>query len=278
MAPSTKLETAPARAPGCSVGLLDMGQLQAERYTPLLSADERAKHSTLQGRRRKDEWLAGRLAAKHIFLNRLELSGQSMGPQWRPTLTVLTPEALETYSPWMYRQVEVLSKDGKPGLVWCGAERRESISLSHAGGVSCASITSGAGTAIDIETAAPRVGAFYRNNFTAAERAWAHRWSGGESGRSNWYFTLLWTLKESVLKLGWLKQAGVWELPRIEIDGLPGFDHAGPFWSSSTIGSDFLVFTARVKEACRVMQVQVAVSGTRNFVLTVMNPRSGVSK
>jgi 4'-phosphopantetheinyl transferase superfamily len=278
MAPGTNLETAPARTGSCSVGLLGAGQLHGEQYARLLSTDEMAKYLGLPAGRRKEEWLAGRLAAKHIFLNRLERSEESLGPQWRPTLTVLTPDSLRTYSPWMYRQVEVHTSDGKPSLVWCGTERPESISLSHAGGVSCASISSGAPTAIDIETAAPRVGAFYRNNFTAAEREWAHLGAVRESRRSNWYFTLLWTLKESVLKLGWLKQAGVWELPRIEIDDLPGFDPFGPFWSNSTIGRDFLVFTARVKEACRVMQVQVAVSGTRNFVLTVMNPRSGVSK
>jgi 4'-phosphopantetheinyl transferase EntD len=278
MVPRTNLEPAAASTSSCSVGLLDAGRLQDERYMPLLSADERAKYLTLPSLSRKGEWLAGRLAAKHVFLNRLELSEESSGQQWRPTLTVLTAEALGTYSPWMYRQVEVLSDDGRPSLVWCGRQRPENISLSHSGGVSCASIASGARTAIDIETAAPRVGAFYRNNFTEAERAWAHGGAGGERVRSNWYFTLLWTLKESVLKLGWLKQAGVWEIPRIEIDGLPGFDHTGPFWSNSTIGSDFLVFTASVKEACRVMQVQVAVSGTRNFVLTVMNPLSGVSK
>jgi phosphopantetheinyl transferase (holo-ACP synthase) len=178
----------------------------------------------------------------------------------------------------MYRQVEVLSNNGRPRLAWCGRERPENISLSHAGGVSSASIASGAPTAIDIETAVERVGAFYRNNFTEAERAWAHSGAGGESRRSNWYFTLLWTLKESVLKLGWLKRAGLWGIPRIEIDGLPGFEYIEPFWCNSSIGSDFLVFTARVREACRVMQVQVAVSGTRNLVLTVMNPRSGVSK
>lgn len=276
MAPSTNLET--ARVASCSVGLLDVGQLQDERHLSLLSASERASYLGLPGLRRKEEWLAGRLAAKQIFLDRLERSETSLGQEWRPALSVLKPEAFDTYSPWMYRQVEVHTRDGKPGLVWCGSARPEHLSLSHAGGVSCASISAGAPTAIDIETSAPRVGAFYRNTFTAAEREWAHREAGGESGRSNWFFTLLWTLKESVLKLSWLKQAGVWELPRIEIEGLPGFEPFGPFWSNSTALNDFLVFTARVREACRVMQVQVAVSGTRNLVLTVMNPRSGVSK
>lgn len=264
--------------PSCSVGLLDAGQLQDEEYTSLLSVEERAKYLSLPRRGRKREWLAGRLAAKHIFLNRLAMSQESPGTQWKPRLTVLTSEALGLYSPWMYQKVEVLSAGGKPSLVWCGHERPENISLSHAGGVACASIAVGAPIAVDIETSVPRVGPFYRNNFTEAERDWANRGAEGEAGRSNWYFTLLWTLKESALKLGWLDRAGVWELPRIEIEGLPGRDHFGPFWCNSTMGSDFVVFTASVKEDCRVMQVQVAVGGTRNFVLTVMNPRSGVSK
>jgi hypothetical protein len=277
MVPHTKTEVERACSDGCAVGLLDARRLH-DKELLLLSADERDRYKCLPGRSRKDAWLAGRLAAKHIFLNRLEMSQESSDPGWMPTLTTLTPEALGVYSPWMYRKVEVLSSGGKPSLLWCGKPRPENISLSHAGGASCASITFGAPTAIDIETAVPRVCAFYRNNFTEAERDWAHLGKDGESERSNWNFTLLWTLKESALKLGWLDGAGVWELPRIEINGLPGPDSIEPFWRNSTMGSDFVVFTAKVKAQSRVMQVQVAVSGTRNFVLTVMNPRSGVSK
>jgi len=80
----------------------------------------------------------------------------------------------------MYQQVEVVTNGGKPSLAWCGQTRPESISLSHSGSESCASIAFGAPTAIDVESTGPRIDAFYRSNFTEAERAWALGGSEGE--------------------------------------------------------------------------------------------------
>ncbi|HEY0097599.1 MAG TPA: 4'-phosphopantetheinyl transferase superfamily protein [Pyrinomonadaceae bacterium] len=280
-APHTKTEATAARFDDCFVGWLDVCELQDREYTSHLSVDERAKYLSLRGERRKSEWLAGRLAAKHLFLNWLEPAREIRSGQWNPGLSRLSGEALAAYSPWMYRKVEVLSDGEKPGLVWCGRKRKESLSISHAGGISCASIALEKPVAIDVETAVDRHGAFYRNTFTEVEKNWVAR-VGGDDGLSsaNWCFTLLWSLKESVLKLGWLDGASIWNLSRIEIDGLPGLNQPGfnrrePFWRSRNLSDAFVVFTARVKEPRRAMRVQVAVTGTRNFVLTVMNPLIG---
>lgn len=273
----TKTDPIPACSNDCFVGLLDVSELQDKAYTSHLSRDERAQYMGLRNESRKSEWLAGRLSAKYLFLNRLEMSQVTQSQQWRPTLAKLSSEALGVYSPWMYQKVEVLSNGGIPSLVWCGKDRPESISLSHAGDVSCASIGFGAATAIDIETAVPRNDAFYTNTFTEAERNWATHGAGGESISSTWSFTLLWTLKESALKLGWLTPASLWNLPKIEIDGLPDLNHIGQFWCSCKMDDNFVVFTARVKDHCRVMHVQVAIIGTRNIVLTVMKPIIGAT-
>lgn len=283
MEPHTKTEPNPARSNNCFVGWLDVCELQDKEYKNYLSPEERAKHASLPGERRKSEWLAGRLAAKHLFLNCLETYGEIRSERWSPGLSQLSAVALGVYSPWMYRKIEVLSDGGQPGLVWCGKARTESVSISHAGGISCASIASGKPVAIDVESAVRRNGAFYRNTFTEKEKLWVARVADGESRSANWCFTLLWTLKESAMKLGWLDVASIWNLPRIEIDGLPGFNRHGfnqiePFWRSSNMSDAFVVFTARIKETCRAMQVQVGVAGTRNFVLTVMNPLIGAVK
>jgi len=275
MVPHTKTAPNTACSNDCSVGLLDVCELQDKEFTSHLSSHERALYMGLRNESRKREWLAGRLSAKYLFLNRLDLPHVTQSQQWRPTLSKLSLEALGVYSPWMYQKVEVLPNGGMPSLVWCGKDRPESISLSHAGGFSCASIALGATTAIDLETAVPRNDAFYTNNFSEAEINWAARRADGESISSSWSFTLLWTLKESALKLGWLNHASLWNLPRIEIDGLPRLDHIGRVLCSSTMDEDFVVFTARVKDPRRVMKVRVAVTGTRNLVLTVMNPLIG---
>lgn len=273
MEPHTKTETNPARANDCFVGVLDVCELQDRDFTSHLSAGERAKFESLPGERRRSEWLAGRLAAKHLFLNRLEMFEGSRSETWRPALSKLSAGALGVYSPWMYRKVEVLAHEGKPRLVWCGKERAERVSLSHTNGLSSACVASGTPTAIDVETSTGRHEAFYRNTFTEAERYWVARGTGGELGRANWYFTLLWTLKEAALKLGWT--ASLWNLPRIEIDGLPGLSHLEPLWRSRNVGDAFVVFTARLKKDGREMRVRAAVAGTRNYVLTVMNPLIG---
>lgn len=273
MEPHIKTENIPARADDCFVGTLDVCELQGGDYANHLSSDERAKYASLPGERRKSEWLAGRLAAKHLFLNRVEMFEGARSKNWRPALSKLSAEALGVYSPWMYRKVEVLTDDGKPRFVWCGNARTERVSLSHTGGLSCACIASGTPTAIDVETSVRRHEAFYRNTFSEVERYWATRGADDKLSEANWYFTLLWTLKESALKLGWT--ASLWNLPRIEIDGLPGLNRLEPLWRSRTMGDAFVVFTARVKDACREMRVRVAVAGTRNYVLTVMNPLIG---
>jgi hypothetical protein len=262
----------------CSVGLLDAGELRPEEYTRYLSGDEKTNYMALRSQTRKREWLAGRLTVKYIFLNRLELSPEAQDEDWRPALSRLSSATLGDYSPWMYQKVQVLTSGGKPNLTWCGKARPESISLSHSGDVSCASIGFGKATAIDIEAAVPRLDAFYRINFSELEKRWAIRVAGGEQIRSDWLFTLLWTFKESVLKLGWLKQATIWSFPWIEINGLPRANDIRRFWHSSLMNSDFAVFTLSVKEHCRVRPVQVAVTGTRNLILTVMNPLGGVVK
>jgi hypothetical protein len=260
---------------GCSVASLESRELRDD-YADHLSVSERAKYMNLPAQDRKSEWLAGRLAVKYLFLNRLEQSQGTQAEQSSPTLSKLSSSALRAFSPWMYQQVEVVTKAGKPGLAWCGQARRESISFSHSRSMSCASIALGTPTAIDLETTGARVDAFYRNTFTEAERSWAVSQADGDSLKANWFFTLLWTMKESALKLGWLKS--LWNLPRIEIAGLPGAKNLGPLWYGKTIGNDFAVFTVSVMEHCRVMKVRVAVTGTRNFILTVMNPLGGVVK
>jgi hypothetical protein len=277
MATHTKTEPTPAHSNDCFVALLDVRELQNNEYVGHLSVAERGKYMSLPRQSRKREWLAGRLAAKYLFLHRLELTQETRGRRQRPALSKLSTAALAVYSPWMYQQVEVLASGGKPSLVWCGKERAESISISHAGGVSCACLAFGVPATLDVEIAVPRRDAFYRKTFTEAESAWVARGADGEVVRANWYFTLLWTLKEAAAKSGWLKQASLWNLPRIEIGSLPAPDQIRPFWRSSTMDDAFALFTARIKEDRRALQVQVAVAGTRNFVLTVMNPQTGAA-
>src|SRR5216683_2180877 len=89
---------------GCSVASLESRELHYDAFTDHLSVAERAKYASLLSQSRKSEWLAGRLAAKYLFLNRLELSQGTESRQRSPTLSKLSSAALRAYSPWMYEQ------------------------------------------------------------------------------------------------------------------------------------------------------------------------------
>ncbi|MBV8859357.1 MAG: 4'-phosphopantetheinyl transferase superfamily protein [Acidobacteria bacterium] len=272
MGPRTDTAPSAARADERVVGLLEVCELRGGEYAGHLSARERAKYVRLPGGGRKGEWLAGRLAAKYLFLSRLE---GACRPRGEAPLLKLSAEALGAYSPWMYRAAEVLSDGGAPRLFWCGGERTERLSLSHTRGVAGACLTAGAPAAIDVETVAPRHGAFYRKNFTEAERRWAAGRAGGGAAGPDWCFTLLWALKESALKLGWLSQSSVWSFPRIQIGGLPDLDRVGPFCWTGALGDACASFTARVEEDSRVTHARVTAAGTRGLVLTTMSPLIG---
>jgi phosphopantetheinyl transferase len=265
----------PALGGDCRVALLESRELDERDYTCHLSIDERTKYMALPNQTRKNEWLAGRLAAKYIFLSRLEAPQVTHKKRWRPSLSKLTSDSFNLYPAWMYQQVEVATGGAKPSLVWCGQARPEGVSLSHSGGLSCVSVAFNAFTAIDIENTAPRFAAFHRINFSNAERRWVN---AAPSFRSDWFFTLLWTLKESVLKLGCFAQASIWNLPWIEIEGLPGVNDIEHFCFSSALSNDFAVFNLTVKQHTCAIPVQVAVTGTRSLVLTVLNPLTGVIK
>jgi hypothetical protein len=151
----------------------------------------------------------------------------------------------------------------------------ESISLSHTDSESCACLTFAGPASVDIERCVPRVNAFYRRTFTDAERDWVCSGSGNDKIRSNWLFTLLWTFKESALKLESVDQTGVWDLPQIEIGDLPEADR---FLTprSDSVSTSFSMFRVCIREPHRARQVQVAVTGSRNLILSVMNPLRGV--
>lgn len=261
----------------CSAALLESSELLTADYTTHLSVREVKRWEQISSTPRKLEWLAARLAAKYLFLSGFEM-GQHALPR-EHGLIKLTSDMLRRHSPWTYRSVEVLPPDDesqeKPVLTWCGARRNENVSLSHCNGVACASLAT-TPTAVDIEIATSRVSAFYRKTFTAAERTWVSSSARDDEFTASWFFTLLWTLKESALKLKLLTSATLWQLPHIEIEGLPDLETFART-ATGTLALEHLVsFPVRIKEPQGELPVQVAVAGTRNWILTVMNSRPGV--
>jgi phosphopantetheinyl transferase len=129
-------------------------------------------------------------------------------------------------------------------------------------------------TSVDLENSVPRVEPFYRKTFSIAEQSWVTRAAGADKFSSDWLFTFLWTLKESALKLQ--TDQTLWDLPRIEIGDLPEPEHFSQPRNDRTFVDHFSTFPVSVRNRQRTNRVQVAVTGSRNLILTLMKPLSGV--
>ena len=142
-----------------------------------LSPAEIAYLGTLRFPRRREDWLAGRWAAKRL-LAALQLGGEPFAP---------TETAL------------LRSPSGAPVLHHRGRPLPHSLSLSHrAGGVLCACCPlPGVALGVDLEWVEDRHPAFYQDYFTPAEQAFA---AEVEPYAPAVWFTLLWSAKEAVLK------------------------------------------------------------------------------
>src|ERR1043166_4273114 len=125
------------RPAGCWVAVLETQRLVGTEkdYTIYLSAAERERHAALRNSKRRLEWLAGRLAAKHPFLQRLGVRVPYCGPCGRPALLQLAAQSLDSFPAWMYQSIEVPAgtdpQDPAPRFRWCGRAKEDAVSLSH---------------------------------------------------------------------------------------------------------------------------------------------------
>jgi len=262
----------------CTVAVLDSTEVSEEAHIHCLSGKEIKKIAGIKNKKRRSEWLAGRLAAKYLFLNLMNMNITDIktggDKQSHPTLLKLTSEMLRSFSPWMYRRMEVLpnnmTQSGYPHLTWDGNHSKIHVSLSHTSGMACACIASAGAIGIDMELAIPRIESFYKGNFTSLERNWAMRSGNTVDIAANWLFTLLWTIKESALKSRISNEISVWDFPRIEIKILSERDYILASFNNTRFDNNFLIFGANINEQNRSRYAQVALTATRNLILTVI--------
>lgn len=192
--------------------LLDSGQ--GGDPAALLGPEERVVYDSLAAPKRRQEWLAGRVAAKRLVLNSLDVEGSR----------VLNPQ-----------QVQVLSReDGSPAVYidfGDGRGRRDAeadlglvgVSISHrsfftgvpggegvSGLVAAAAVRPPLTVGIDVELVESRAPVFEQDYFTREERSW----TGGDPFR----ITVGWSAKEAVLKAN---RSGLSQAPRtVEVLGV----------------------------------------------------------
>jgi hypothetical protein len=146
---------------------------------------------------------------------------------------------LEGMSPESYRRVEVRRDgDGAPHLVRDDVATDVDdarVSIAHSGGWAVAALGLGGAVGVDIEHVGPRQRGFYEANMTDGERRWMFRAPERDADRIG---TLLWVLKEAVLKTGASAARTIWEMSAIDIEVATPAADVVEAWPLNETGSE----------------------------------------
>ncbi len=246
-----------------ALALVAAGAVAEETHGDHLSSRETAHLSGLANPRVRRRWLAGRMAAKNLLLGG--------GPPRGSRLVALDGESLRAFPAASYREIELLpAPSGPPRPTRRGHELPARVSISHAGGLSCAALAApGAAAGIDLETAAPRVEAFYRGNFTPRERQWADAGARSTSLSADWIYTFLWTLKEAALKAGVTAMQSVWEIAGLEIELPADLPERLAASRRAVLGECFATFETVVCAARRSTRARIETTSTPELILSL---------
>jgi len=243
-------------APG-PIAILDSRLLAGRNYEEFLSRREQEEFLRFRTPVRKSEWLAGRLSSKFLFLSECG--------------RVLSVADLARFPASMYRNTEVTRNDSvRFGLpqVGRGVEFRD-VAISHTSGIACALLGDGETIAVDIERVESRSPVFYRGNFTEGERARAAESSRRLNLDPHWTLTLLWSIKECLLKTAAYNDLSVWDMPALDLRVISGEDDlVHPQSAREFSGFVFLGVEATGRNGA--VSRRVAVSGRYDLVITAI--------
>jgi len=245
------------------VATLDSAALIGRDYLDCFSDAERRDILCARNSQRRQERVAGRLAAKFLFLSQRHAG---------PSLIHLTPALLDRYTAREYSSAEVFrSEEVNQGLP--RISNQNTVALSHTNGLACAFLGNEQAIAIDMERAEPRTPAFYQGNFTAHERSWAAQVSGRLSLQLHWTFTFLWTVKECLLKTPWFRDLSIADLPSMNVRIASAEEQLVHPHSAREFLAGFVFLQADVADARRTVHVNLALSGRHDLVLTALQRR-----
>ena len=201
-----------------------------------LSAAERRRLAQLTVKKRREDWLGGRLAAKALVRRSWPRAGA------KPAWSAMTVAADANGEPELLLDAEAGATlhDGAPRL-----------SISHSGDVAAAVVSWDHDrlVGIDVERVARRDAAFARTYFTEAEQAWA----AAEAAPARAH-TILWAVKEAALKaLGVVAKV---DMRALEVQPR-GTTSGAPAASAAEATAFALLLRGEAAEAARARGLQV---------------------
>lgn len=198
--------------PGISLSV--SGSMQLERWDSYFSDRELAHFRSIGHADRRIRWTRGRIVAKYLFLSQMYKGGAG-------SCIDLAPNQLNEFSPWMYRNTEVLSKGipqyAYPVIQWCKEEADIGVSIAHLNSKSCVCLHNSWKLGVDLEQVRPLRAAFYKKTFSREEQEWVATMVSQSNVTPFALFTLLWTLKEAALKAGISEKISVWNFSTLNL-------------------------------------------------------------
>jgi 4'-phosphopantetheinyl transferase EntD len=250
------------------VAALDSAPITAEIQESCLRENEMLEAAAILNPLRRDEWVAGRIAAKYAFLCG-EAFPESAG-SGALHLQKLSSADLAAFNSEAYRSVSVVrnqAQGGGPASVgWSSSSDTMQVAISHSAGVSCASVGTSGVCSLDLESPAPRVPEFYLHTFTNREREWVSACAGACGLHHDWLYTLLWSARECLLKTPRFTALSLWNMPALEIEIREGVERLVKVYQSKDLSGSFELFEANTFNG----PFRLAVAGAPNLILTAI--------
>ena len=256
-----------------AVSVMDSRCFTEESCLGLLTENERHHYSSMPNRQRKTAWVGGRVVAKHLFLDRLSRTGEEGSCRWIRGVEWLNSTTIQEFPAWAYREVEIMPRVGAVGcpmITWSGKAHPVRVSLAHTSNLFAACLDGVKPVGLDVEVSVPRARAFYYSNFSWAERSWVESFSQFGTRCVDRAYTLLWCLKESVIKSQRSDEISIWHLPRIHVQLLCGTGVVAEALCSGIGIGPVLLSEVEVQLDKQTRTAEVALTSSRDEILTVL--------
>lgn len=242
-----------------------------------LTVGEKCCLKAIGSRARRDSWLAGRMAAKCLVLKSGLQDGRASSRRASEigAMTTLCNDDLNAFSAQDYATIEILAARTRlgsaPSMRIASTPRVDlRVCLTHCGSISSALVYAGGSAGIDVEAAELRHDAFYRQQFTQVETDWVDAEAQATGIERSWFFTVLWALKESVIKARPNIGSGIWCLKPLEIRlGAHAVDWAA-LYGQEAFGAVFQRCVADIRDNSGQYTASVNITASRQTVLTIV--------
>ncbi|WP_437605095.1 4'-phosphopantetheinyl transferase superfamily protein [Sorangium sp. So ce834] len=202
--------------PPLAIAIVRADEAAAARLDPYLTAGERRVCAGQRAAARRAQSACARVAAKWL---RLELAAGRGAP-----LVSLDAAALEAHPRADYLACAITGPGGGPPRFEDGAL---ALSLSHAGDLAAAAVTTARAVGVDVERVEARAAAFADEHFTPRERDGLARGAAAGAPRAA-LETLLWSAKEALYKTGALDLPARFSFRDIDVAFPPGGARLAP--------------------------------------------------